>query len=134
MAVFPLRNRKTGGRVQADLARLPVLVAAFLIALFGLLAGSPRNTEIATSARPVDDRSDRSPALTKREPLRAVSIAERKDGSGSHVSTDEGLPAPRYFVLPANVYTAAQAPRHKNALFAGDDWPSALPRAPPVPA
>ncbi|WP_220324616.1 hypothetical protein [Rhizobium wenxiniae] len=120
--------------MQADLARLPVLAAAFLIALFGLLAGSPRNTDIAASARPVDDRSDRSPALTKREPLRAVSIAERKDGTGNHASTDEGLPAPQFFALPAKIYTAAQAPGHKNALFSGDDWPSALPRAPPVPA
>ena len=134
MAVFPLRNRSKGERVQADLARLPVLAAAFLIALFGLLAGSPRNTEIATSARPMDDRSDRSPALTKREPLRAVSVAERKDATGAHASTDEGLPAPQFFALPAHIYTAAKAPDHKNALFAGDDWPGALPRAPPVPA
>lgn len=132
MAVFPLRNRKTGGRVQADLARLPVLAAAFLIALFGLLAGSPRNADIATSARPVDDRSDRSPALTKRDPLRAVSIAERKDNTGNQASIDNGLPAPRFFALPANAYASAKAPSHKNALFSADDWPGALPRAPPV--
>ncbi len=134
MAVFPLRNRKMGLRVQADLARLPVLAAAFLIALFGLLAGSPRNTDIATAARPVDDRSDRSPALTKREPLRAVSIAERKDGTGSHASTDEGLPAPQFFALSAQIYAAARGQGHKNAVIARDDWPSALPRAPPVSA
>ncbi|MBO0141763.1 hypothetical protein JZX87_11390 [Agrobacterium sp. Ap1] len=118
--------------MQADLARLPVLVAAFLIALFGMLAGSPRNAEIATSARPVDDRSDRSPVLTKREPLRAVSIAERKDGAGTHASTDEGLPAPQFFALPTVAYTAARAPGHNNAVIADDDWPSTLPRAPPV--
>lgn len=134
MAVLPLRNRNKGARTQADLARLPILAAAFLIALFGLLAGSPRNTEIATSARPVDDRSDRSPTLTKRDPLRAVSIAERKDSTGNHASVDEGLPAFQSPALPANVYMAARAPGHKNALFARDDWPSALPRAPPVPA
>lgn len=134
MAVFPLRNRKTGGRVQADLARLPVLAAAFLIALFGLLAGSPRNADIATSARPVDDRSDRSPALTKRDPLRAVSIAERKDSTGNQAAIDNGLPAPQFFALPANVYASAKAPGHKNAWFAADDWPGALPRAPPVSA
>lgn len=134
MAVFPLRNRKMGLRVQADLARLPVLAAAFLIALCGLLAGSPRNTDIATSARPVDDRSDRSPALTKREPLRAVSIADRKDGTGSHASTDEDLPAPQFFALSAQIYAAARGQGHKNAVIARDDWPSALPRAPPVSA
>lgn len=132
MAVFPLRNRKKGGRVQADLARLTVLAAAFLIALFGLLAGSPRNAEIATSARPVDDRSDRSPALTKRDPLRAVSIAERKDGAGSHASNNEGLPAPQFVALPAVNYATARASGHNNAVIASDDWPSALPRAPPV--
>lgn len=129
MAVFPLRNRKKGGRVQADLARLPVLAAAFLIALFGLLAGSPRNAEIATSARPVDDRS---PVLTKRDPLRAVSIAERKDGAGAHASNNEGLPAPQFVALPAVNYATARASGHNNAVIAGDDWPSALPRAPPV--
>ena len=134
MAVFPLRNRKKGQFAKSDLSRLPVLAAAFLIALFGLLAGSPRNAEIATSARPIDDRSDRSPALTKREPLRAVSIIDRKDGTGSHVSIDDGLPAPQFFVLPVKAYTAAQASGHKNALFSGDAWPGALPRAPPISA
>jgi hypothetical protein len=134
MAVFPLRNRKKGQCARSDLARLPVLAAAFLIALFGLLAGSPRNTEVAASARPIDDRSDRSPALTKRDPLRAVSVVDRKDSTGSHVSTDDGLPAPQFFALPANVYTAAHAQGHKNTLFVGKDWPGALPRAPPVAA
>jgi hypothetical protein len=134
MAVFPLRNRKKAKRAQIDLARLPVLAAAFLIALFGLLAGTPRNGDIAASARPIDDRSDRAPALTKREPLRAITVADRKDGTSSHFSSADGLPAPVFFVLPAHLYAAAKAPSRQALPVDRASWPGALPRAPPTAA
>jgi len=134
MAVLPLRNRKKAERARLDLARLPILAAAFLIALFGLLAGTPRNGDLAASARPLDDRSDRSPALTKREPLRAITVADRKDGAGGHISTDDGLPAPAFFVLPAHIHVAAQATHRATQLLPRIGWPGTLPRAPPIVA
>jgi hypothetical protein len=134
MAVWPLRHRKKGSSARADLARLPVLVAAFLIALFGLLPGTPRNTDVAVSARPLDDRSDRAPALTKRDPVRAVAIAERKDGAGSHFSNDEGFVPPSVIVLADHDHVAARAPCcHRIAVDDGT-WPGARPRAPPFAA
>ncbi len=132
MAVFP-RKRKNGLHARSDLARLPVLAAAFLIAFFGLVTGAPRNADIAASARAVDDRSDRTPSLSKRDPIRAVSIADRKDGASSHFSGDDGLPASAFFALPEVLYTAARAPADGRSPVERDMWPGALPRAPPVP-
>jgi hypothetical protein len=134
MAVFPLWKRSNGSCAQSDLARLPILAAAFLIALFGMIAGAPRNADIATSARPVDDRSDRSPALTKREPLRAVTVLERKDGTGGHMLGGEGLPAPGFITLREHHYAAAHARDYQSAAIERSFWPGALPRAPPTAA
>lgn len=134
MAVLPLPKRKNGARVGSNLARLPVLAAAFLIALFGLLAGAPRNVDLAAAARPIDDRSDRSPALTKRDGLRAVTIAERKDNSGGHIATDDGLPPPAFFALATHHYAAARALDYRHPSLKRITWPGALPRAPPLAA
>jgi hypothetical protein len=134
MAVLPLPKRKKGHRAQSDLARLPVLAAAFLIALFGLIAGAPRNVELTAAARPIDDRSDRSPALTKRDGLRAISIAERKDSSSGHIATDDGLPPPALFVLATHRYAAARALDYRHPSLKRITWPGALPRAPPLAA
>ncbi|AYD01198.1 hypothetical protein [Neorhizobium sp. NCHU2750] len=134
MAVLPLRNRKKAERAQVDLARLPVIAAAFLIALFGLLAGTPRNTDLSASTRPIDDRSDRGPSLTKREPVRAITVAERKDATAAQVTSHDGLPAPTAFTLPENAYAAAQGINRAVSLHLRLDWPGALPRAPPIAA
>lgn len=133
MAVLPLRNRNRTNDARIDLARLPVLAAAFLIALFGLLAGTPRsNGDLTASARPLDDRSDRSPALTKRDPVRAVTIAERKDGSGGQTASDDGLPPPDFFVLSVPPFSAALAAELSVAPSRRIGWPGTLPRAPPT--
>jgi hypothetical protein len=133
MAVFPLLRRKNGLGAQSKLARLPILAAAFLIALFGLLSGAPRNADITASARSVDDRSDRSPSLTKREPLRAVTATERKDGVNGHISTDDGLPPPAFAAFATHDHNAAQALEYRTVLIPASAWPGSLPRAPPSP-
>jgi hypothetical protein len=134
MAVLPLPKRKNGPRAEIDLARLPVLAAAFLIAFFGLIAGVPRNADLAVSARPIDDRTDRSPAVSKRDPIRAVTIAERKDGASGHVASDDGLPPPAFFVLATHHYAAALALEYRSAAIERHTRPGALPRAPPLAA
>lgn len=134
MAVWPLRHRKRGLRTRTDLARVPVLVAAFLIALFGFLPATPRSTDITASARPLDDRSDRSPALTKRDPIRAVAIAERKDGAGGHFAHDDGFVPPAFFIHAADEHAAARLPSYQDMATAGSPWPGARPRAPPLAA
>jgi hypothetical protein len=134
MAVLPLPKRKKGHRARSDLARLPVLAAAFLIAVFGLLAGAPRNVDLAAAARPADDRSDRSPTLTKRDGLRAVTIVERKDNSGGHIATNDGLPPPAFFEIATHRYAAARALDSRRPSIKRITWPGALPRAPPLVA
>jgi hypothetical protein len=134
MAVWPLRHHGKGSSARVDLARLPVLVAAFLIALFGFLPGTPRNTDIAASARPMDDRSDRSPVLAKRDPIRAVAVAERKDGAGGHFPHDDGF-LPASSILPTNHDPiAARAPCCVRMTVEDGTWPGVRARAPPLAA
>jgi hypothetical protein len=134
MAMMPLRKWKSHPHAQSDLARWPVLAAAFLIALFGLLAGTPRNADLIASARAADDRSQRSPLLAKRDHLRAVTVAERKDGTGSPLSHDDGFALPPFWSLNLHHYAAARALDRQHAPLERNGWPGALPRAPPAHA
>lgn len=131
MAMTPLRKLNSRPAVQSDLARWPVLAAAFLIAMFGLLAGAPRNGDLIASVRAADDRSERSPLLAKRDHLRAITVAERKDRENSQLSHDDGMAILPFWSATIYRYPAALVADTRQTPLRRSRWPGGLPRAPP---
>ncbi|MGK6315965.1 hypothetical protein [Neorhizobium sp. DT-125] len=116
------------------LSRWPVLAAALLIAaLFGLLSGVVKDGQFPRGIQSADKSTD-APHLSKREPLRAVVSADRKDATGAHWQAGDGALAPRSVEIAFPHHASALAPRPTSDPAALSFWPGSLPRAPPAAA
>lgn len=135
MAPFP-QDRRTRSERGGDhlLSRWPVFAAALLIAaLFGLLSGVVKDVQFPRGIQSADKSTD-APHLSKREPLRAVVSADRKDAAGAHWQAGDGALAPRSFEIAFPHYASVVAPRPSSDPAALSFWPGSLPRAPPAGA
>jgi hypothetical protein len=135
MAPFPQDRRMTSERDEDHLlSRWPVFAAALLIAtLFGLLSGVVKDVQFPRGIQSADRNTD-APHLSKREPLRAVVSADRKDATGAHWPAGDGALAPRSFEIVFPHYASVLALRPSSDPVAFAFWPGSLPRAPPVRA
>lgn len=90
MMRVPLRSRTKVEETRESLPlRWPVLAAAMLIAaFFGLISGVVKEVRVPAGVLAAEGNSE-IPHLTKREPLRAVLSADRKDG-GAHWTGHDG--------------------------------------------
>lgn len=132
MAVFPRETRLADLTARDHLpARWSVLAAALLIALFGLISGLARDGEFARGLQSSDKSAD-SPHFSKREPLRAIAPAERREQTASHWLGVDGalIPSVATLVFPLN----GTAPEKAAALdpHGAAFWPVPLPRASPA--
>ncbi|OHV76607.1 hypothetical protein [Rhizobium sp. LCM 4573] len=91
MMRVPLRSRTKIDKTRESLPlRWPVLAAAMLIAaFFGLISGVVKEVRVPGGVLAAEGNSE-IPHLTKREPLRAVLSADRKDGGGPHWTGHDG--------------------------------------------
>jgi hypothetical protein len=132
MAPFPRDLRTMWKRGAAwPLSRLPLLAATIILAaFFGLMPGASKDGQSPRGLQASDRGSD-TPHLSKRDPVRALAAADRKDASGTHGTGDGGILAPARHetrllmaagMLAGNTATPSATP---------DYWPAPLPRAPP---
>ncbi|MDE1158380.1 MAG: hypothetical protein PW791_08905 [Neorhizobium sp.] len=131
MAVFPRETRLADMTARDHLpVRWSVLAAALLIAFFGLISGLARDGEFARGLQSTDKSAD-SPHFAKREPMRAIAPAERRDQTTSHWLDLDGalLPSIAVLAFPQNgiVPEKAAALAPHGAAY----WPVPLPRASP---
>lgn len=133
MALFPQDRRMRREREEdCLLSRWPAFAAALLIAaLFGLLSGVVRDVQFPRGIQSADRNTD-APHLTKREPLRAIVSADRKDATGAHWQTGDGALAPHSVEIAFPHYVSAFAPKPSSDPAAFSFWPGSLPRAPPT--
>jgi len=134
MALFPQdrRTRRREGDEDRLLSRWPVFAAALLIAaLFGLLSGVVKDVQFPRGVQSADKGSD-TPHFSKREPLRALAAAERRDGTGAHAAGNDGaiLPHSVGIAFPVQASALWLNRSHDPSPFAF--WPGSLPRAPPL--
>ncbi|MFB9947276.1 hypothetical protein ACFFP0_00375 [Rhizobium puerariae] len=116
------------------LSRWPVFAAALLIAaLFGLFSGVVKDVQSPRGIQSADRNGD-TPHLSKREPLRAVAAADRKDGSGTHSASDGDAPVPHAIEIAFPRYASAITPGVSAGLKTLPFWPGSRPRAPPARA
>jgi hypothetical protein len=131
MTVFPEETRTMDLKVRDRLlSRLPIIAAAFLITLLGLLPGLARDAEIWRGLQSADKTAD-GQHLSKREPLRALAASERKEAGGAYLAGADGVlnAHPLASVFPDHLPAVAPQIAHAPALFSF--WPGSLPRAPP---
>lgn len=135
MALFPQDKRMRDGREQESLlSRWPVFAAALLIAaLFGLLSGVVKDVQFPRGAVSADKSND-TPHLTKREPLRALAATDRKDGTGAHWQTGGGALDARAIEISFPIFVSAFASKPFSDPAASPFWHGSLPRAPPARA
>ncbi|MDR6818540.1 hypothetical protein J2X76_003717 [Neorhizobium sp. 2083] len=135
MALFPRDKRTRNGRRQESLlSRWPVFAAALLIAaLFGLLSGVVKDVQFPRGAVSADKSND-TPHLTKREPLRALAAMDRKDGTGAHWQTAGGALEARAIEISFPVFASAFASKQSSDPATSPFWHGSLPRAPPARA
>lgn len=135
MAPFPqdkrIRNKRDADRLPS---RWPLFAAALLIAaLFGLLSGVVRDAQFPRGIQSADRSSD-APHLSKREPLRAIVSADRKDSAGAHWQTGDGALVPRSLEIAFPLFASLLAPGSSSGPATLSFWPGSLPRAPPAHA
>ncbi|MBW6424625.1 hypothetical protein KX729_24545 [Rhizobium sp. XQZ8] len=124
------RERDEDGLVS----RWSVLAAAlFLTAIFGLLSGVVRDVQFPRGVQAADSGSE-TPKLTKREPLRALAAADRKDSTGTHAAHGGGALVPHFTEIEFPLLSSTVAPALSAARPALTFWPASLPRAPPQQA
>jgi hypothetical protein len=132
MAVLP-KGTRTGCSNAQDilLSRWVLFVAASLIVFMGLLPGLAKDAQLFRGLQSADRNTD-TPHLTKREPLRALAAADRKDSAGTHIADADGaiLPGLAEITYPAD-RTVAVSDLFASP-FVANFWPGSLPRAPPA--
>jgi hypothetical protein len=135
MAPFPRKQRIVLKRERAwPLSRLPILAATILIAaLFGLLPNVVKDGYWSRGAQASDKGTD-VPHLTKRDPIRAVAAADRKDASSPYGPGDDALLAPPWYELPTRYGDGSVTGPRRTLPLAPSYWHAALPRAPPLQA
>jgi len=132
MAEFPQARRVRRGRDEDGLVSRWSLLAAtlFLTAIFGLLSGAVRDVQFSRGVQAADSGTE-TPHLTKREPLRALAAADRKDSTGAHAAHAGGALVPHFIEIRFPLYASAIAPAQSSTRPALTFWPGSLPRAPP---
>jgi len=132
MAEFPQARRIRRERDEDGLvSRWSLLAAAlFLTAIFGLLSGVVRDVQFPRGVQAADSGSE-TPHLTKREPLRALAAADRKDSTGTQASHGGGALVPNFVEIEFFLFASAIAPALSSSRPALSFWPGSLPRAPP---
>jgi hypothetical protein len=135
MAEFPQARRTRRKRDEDGLVSRWSLFAAalFLTAIFGLLSGVVRDVQFPRGVQASDGGSE-TPHLTKREPLRALAAADRKDSAGTHSAHDGGALLPHFVEIEFVLFASAIAPALLSSRPASSFWPGSLPRAPPLRA
>lgn len=132
MAVFPRETHKGSLNAQEIfLSRWMLLVAASFFVFFGLLPGLVKDVEIRRGLQSADRNND-NPHFAKREPLRALASAERKDGTGAHAADADGALRPRSAEIAYPAKSGRTAPSLFTTPLAAAFWPGPLPRAPPA--
>jgi len=133
MALFPQPLRMRSGPARDGLLlQWPALaIAVVMAALFGFLSGAVRDVGFSSGVVAAD-QSPETPHLVKREPLRALASAERKDGNGTHWGGHDGMLVPRSVVLDPPIYSVAVALHISSGPETLPYWPGSLPRAPPA--
>ncbi|TDK36768.1 hypothetical protein E2F50_07555 [Rhizobium deserti] len=113
------------------LSRWVLFVAASLIVFLGLLPGLAKDAELFRGLQSADRNTD-TPHLIKREPLRALAAADRKDSAATHIADADGaiLPGLAETNYPAGRSVAAS--QRVASPFVASFWPGSLPRAPPT--
>ncbi|WP_162894879.1 hypothetical protein [Rhizobium terrae] len=115
-------------------SRWPVFAAALLIAaLFGILSGAVKDAQFPRGLQSAGKGTE-TPHLSKREPIRALAAADRKDGAGAYASSSDGALLAGTISPTFPVYAAAIAPALSIIHPALSHWPAPLPRAPPAAA
>lgn len=132
MAEFPQARRMRRRRDENGLvSRWSLLaVALFLAAIFGLLSGVVRDVQFPRGVQAAGSGSE-TPHLTKREPLRALAAADRKDSTGTQVAHGGGTLIPNFVEIEFFLFTSAIAPALSSIRPDQSFWPGSLPRAPP---
>lgn len=132
MAPFPRQRPMRSEREEERLfSRWTTFAAALLMAaLFGLLSGTARDGQFPRGVQSADRNTD-TPHFAKREPIRALAAADRKDGAGTQNTTGDGalVPASPGIAFPAHVSVVTTV--FAAASPALSHWPTSLPRAPP---
>lgn len=139
MAEIP-QDRRTGyGRDGENfLPRWFVLVLVLLLpvlltTVFGMLSGVVRDMHHARGLQSADNETE-TPHLAKRDPLRALAAAGRRDGNGTQPQAADGTLAPQSLQVALPIYFPLGETAGTTNVFSPARRPGSLPRAPPVTA
>jgi hypothetical protein len=131
MAVFPRETRLAELAARDHLpARWSLLAAALLIAFFGLISGLARDGEFSRGLQSTDKSAD-SPHFAKREPLRAVAPAERREQTAGHWLDLDGALLPSIAAISFSQGGTVPAKAADLDPHGAAFWPVPLPRASP---
>lgn len=131
MVVFPGEALEVRQDAQDKaLSRWSVLAAALLIAMIGFFSGNVRESQTERNIHSSDKSGGQQ--VSRREPVRALVVIERRDGASNHWHGADGgfSPAAQDIALP--IFKLAVSPVAGSATAATAYWPAALPRAPPA--
>jgi hypothetical protein len=132
MAVFPAGTRETARCAQDKfLSQWPVFAAALLIAFVALVSGGLRDSQAILRIAHSSEKSSETPQASKRDPIRTLATAERKEAGPSQWSGSSGALAFNASALTIPDFAQAIASPLGDTNPFGTHWPVPLPRAPP---
>jgi len=133
MAVFPAGTRETARCAQDKLpSQWAVFVAALLIAFVALVSGGLRDSQAILRIAHSSEKSSETPQASKRDPIRTLATADRREAGPSQWSGADGALAFTASTLTIPEFAQAIASALTDANPIGTHWPAPLPRAPPV--